>query len=306
MIRKIIICFIAFFILFFTSNCKFSEKKETKDDYTLKAELVSGVPEKINTEIKMIKSQMNLNNFTFSSLKTGIDTLDVYFGTMEQGSKRGYWVSGVLNDTTLTWSTLSLEKGDTLEFPATNIDIKFNNGTKQVSLKVIHNTETDSITYTWLHNGENSKIASIVDVELPIQINKPLPELELELMNGDTLRTKELSGRHVVINWWNTGCKPCIAAMPKLNNLVEKYKSDSDVYFLAIAFDKRERVENLLNKRDFNFTHTLGDMETAEVFGKSYPKYVILNPEGRVTYYTSGGSEKTYKKIDKVIAEQIE
>jgi thiol-disulfide isomerase/thioredoxin len=143
------------------------------------------------------------------------------------------------------------------------------------------------------------------DIELPIRVNKPLPELELELMNGDTLNTKELSDKYVVINWWNTGCKPCIAGIPKLNGLVKKYKT-SDVFFLAIALDKRERVENLLRKREFNFTHALGNKKAAEIFGQSYPKYVILNPKRKVIYFRGGGSEERYEQIDRILSKKID
>lgn len=54
---------------------------------------------------------MNLSDLTYSSLKTGIDALDVYFGTMKgNSSRKGYWISGYLNDSAWTWSTVSLEK----------------------------------------------------------------------------------------------------------------------------------------------------------------------------------------------------
>lgn len=304
--KKIIMYVISVFLLSVTVNCNFSEKKEQKDDYNLKAELRPGTPEVLDSLINLIKKQRNWNDFTYSSLETGIDTLNIYFGTMQVNSSwKGLWIAGHTNDSSITWSTAG-KISDTSKFHTDTFAIELNNATKKVSLRVKHNPKTDYITYTWLNEENKSQTAYMEDIELPFRVNKPLPELELELMNGDTLSTKELSGKHVVINWWNTGCKPCIAAMPKLNNLVEKYKSASDVYFLAIAFDKRKRVENLLSKREFNFTHALGDMETAKIFGKSFPKYVILNSEGIVTYFTSGGSEQTYKKIDKLLAEQIE
>lgn len=307
MIRKTIISFIIAFISIYVTSCNFSEKKETEDNYTLKAELISGIPEKLNKGLNDIKNQMNLSDFKYSSLKTGIDTLDIYFGRMKQAYREGYWVSAYnTNDSAWTWSTVSLKNSDTLKFPANNIELKLGDSKnpKRISLKIIHNTKENSIIYTWLCNGKKSKKACLSEVTLPIQINKPFPELELELLNKDTLNTKELADKYVVINWWNTGCKPCIAGMPKLNGLVEKYKT-SNVLFLSIAFDKKEKVENLLKKKEFNFTHALGNKKAAEIFGQSYPQYVILNPEGKVIYFKSGGSEQRYEQIDRILSNKI-
>ena len=70
--------------------------------------------------------------------------------------------------------------------------------------------------------------------------------------------------------------------------------------------DKRERVENLLRKREFNFTHALGNKKAAEIFGQSYPKYVILNPKGKVIYFRGGGSKERYEQIDRILSKKID
>ena len=62
-------------------------------------------------------------------------------------------------------------------------------------------------------------------------------------MNGNLVDTKQLKGKVVVINFWFTTCPPCKAERPYLNQIVDDYKSDPNVVFIAIALDKKEQLE---------------------------------------------------------------
>jgi hypothetical protein len=93
--------------------------------------------------------------------------------------------------------------------------------------------------------------------------------------------------------------------MPGLNSLVEKYKSNPEVVFLAIAFDDKESVKYFLTKKNFNYMQTLGDSEAAKLFGKTYPKNIIVNPQGITTYYSEGAGENKYMYIDKELIRQL-
>lgn len=290
----------------FLSNCNHAHKEIIEDNQGFrKANLSSQAPEVLEAFIEEISSPLGLSDIHYSSFETGIDTIRIYFGSMNQSEKAGYWITLQINDMIVNWVTINLIEIDTLEFPANNIDINFDNGAKRISLRVMHEPDTDEVYYTWLNHGEKNRNALIVEIETPIKINYPFPELDLELMNGDIINTREFSGKFIVINWWHTGCGPCIAAIPGLNMLADTYKDNSEVVFLAIAFDKRERVDNLLNRRDFFFLHSIGEKETSEIFGEIFPQYVIINPEGIVTYYSTGGSENCYEAIKAALETQM-
>ena len=58
----------------------------------------------------------------------------------------------------------------------------------------------------------------------------------------------------IVLNLWSTTCGPCIAEIPQLNNVAEKYKSDSDIVFIAVSYDKKDKetIEDFLKEIGFS------------------------------------------------------
>lgn len=287
-------------------GCMQVSEENNKEEVFLKTNLISEAPKSLEPTMEFIASQMSLSDLKYASLETGIDSVSIYFGSMKQFDNPGHWISLAINDSILSWSTVPLPDTDTLEFPSNNVDLNFDNGTKRISLCVMHNPDTNEVFYTWLQQGEIINHAQIVNIDTPIQINHSFPDLEVSLLSEGPLKINDLSGKYVVINWWHTGCGPCVAAIPGLNQLVTKYKDHPDVEFIAIAADSKERVEGLLERKEFKFLQSLGNKESTGIFGESFPKYVIVNPEGVVTYLASGGSENSHEGIDRSLSQQIE
>jgi hypothetical protein len=50
---------------------------------------------------------------------------------------------------------------------------------------------------------------------------------------------------------------------------------------------------------------TLGNNETVKLFGESFPKNIIVNPQGIITYYSEGGHENKYMDIDEELKRQL-
>jgi thiol-disulfide isomerase/thioredoxin len=238
-------------------------------------------------------------------LATGIDSINVVFGEMTQGNNKGYWISLYSNKTLKSFTTVSLEKNESSEILSKKIDIEYDNSSKRISLQVKHNPSSDEVTYTWLDNNEKSKTLKIANIERPIQKNKQFPTVKLESLNGESISVQDFEGKYVIINWWATTCAPCRKEIPGLNKLVEKYKTNKDVVFLSIAFDKKERLENYLKYNEFKYLQTLGDKKTSEIFGETFPKNIIVNSEGIVTYYSEGGHENKHIEIEEELKRQM-
>jgi thiol-disulfide isomerase/thioredoxin len=123
----------------------------------------------------------------------------------------------------------------------------------------------------------------------------------VEKLGGDFLNTQQLMGKWTILNWWSTRCAPCISEMPGLNQLVNKYRADDRVQFVAIAEDSKEKLSRFLNKKEFANQQTIGNEATPTIFGEAYPVHIIINPQGEVAYYAVGGGKNTYKYLDEVI-----
>lgn len=101
----------------------------------LTSKLISGCP----NELESIKNQLGLKNFSYASLETGVDSLDVVFGEMTQGETNGYWISHYSNKVLKSFSTVSFEKNESSEILSKKIDIDYDDSSKRISLQVWYN-----------------------------------------------------------------------------------------------------------------------------------------------------------------------
>jgi thiol-disulfide isomerase/thioredoxin len=114
---------------------------------------------------------------------------------------------------------------------------------------------------------------------------------------------KNLKGKVVVLNFWATWCGPCRREIPELNNLVEKYKDNSDVVFVAITNDLRERVANFLSSNEFKYKVAF---DVDSVYQKynvtAVPTHVIIDKDGFISSRIVG----SLPQMDEILSEKIE
>ena len=124
------------------------------------------------------------------------------------------------------------------------------------------------------------------------------PAFKLTSMDGKVFESASLRGKVVILNFWFTGCVPCVAEMPKLNELVEKFKDD-DVVFIAPTWDSKTVLQTFLKNHTFKYnivpsaislivnTYSSG---TGEVV---MPTTIIIDKEGSIHTRIEGGLIKT-------------
>jgi peroxiredoxin len=135
-------------------------------------------------------------------------------------------------------------------------------------------------------------------------VGKPAPDFDLTDMNGKQYRLRDLKGKVVVLNFWFTACVPCIAEMPELNSIKEKYK-DREIVFLGLGRDPAERVKAFLKTHVFDYTLFPDAINTAEAYGISiYPTSIVIDRTGTVHYVQVTGTdikESLSGEIDSVL-----
>ncbi len=134
-------------------------------------------------------------------------------------------------------------------------------------------------------------------------------------MNGTEYDLETLRGKIVVINLWGTFCAPCIAEMPKLNDLVEKYK-DKNVVFLAPAVDDKTLLEGFLKNNEFKYQvlpSSFGIVkqyapkkkgktpDASGSFVMALPPHLIIDEDGTVVKHFWGYGEKTADDLSETI-----
>lgn len=290
-----------FFLLFAAIFFALTLEAQELNNHYLSTTLSPGYPAEAPSKIK----KMNFPQIKSASFETGVDSIKVLFGSFMQDEKELYFAALNSNENFI-FQMFNLKKSDSSKPPQQDVEFKLNNSTIKISVRVMHDPATDEVFYYWINKNGSSKIALIEKIDRPIQENKPMPNFSIETLKGTKLELDDFKGKYLVINWWATTCAPCIAEMPGLNEMVERYKSKNDVRFIAIARDDKSKLEDFLTKRDFKYEQTLFTKEVIPIFGNSYPKHIIVNPKGVVTYYAEGGSAEAHLNIEKSLKIQLE
>jgi peroxiredoxin len=84
-------------------------------------------------------------------------------------------------------------------------------------------------------------------------IGAPAPDFTAKTMKGKQIQLSKLKGQVIVLNFWSTGCAPCIEEMPQLNKLVKHY-AGKKVTFISLAFNNAETLRKFFVTNPFEFT----------------------------------------------------
>ncbi len=248
---------------------------------------------------------------TSAKIETGIgESLELHIGTGKQGNVPLYWMmieSSLFPGRFVSAFDESKNIDMSLNICRDTIKHVFRGDSVMIAFEMIHHLSTNEIQYIWLDGNNNrSEKAIFIPLDNPLQKGKKFPDLTVEQLNGEKLSFSDLAGKIVVINWWATTCGPCIAEMPGFNKLVEQYKENPNVVFIAIAQDKKERVTGFLEKNKFNYIQTLANNDAIKLFGTAMPVNVVINSAGRICHHSRGGYSDKYLEIERIIKGLVE
>lgn len=131
--------------------------------------------------------------------------------------------------------------------------------------------------------------------------DKPLPEGALNMLDGSVKSFKDFQGNLLVVNLWYINCGPCIAEMPYLNDLVEKYK-DEDITFLALSFDSIPDITNFLERTDFTYIQGQISRNFSSNLSPVAPAHFIVDKDGIIRDILIGAPRNTQEIYNRLIS----
>ncbi len=120
----------------------------------------------------------------------------------------------------------------------------------------------------------------------------PAPDVDFTLIDGSRLSLKSLQGKPVLVFFWATTCKICIAKTPEMNQLYRNLKPKGlEMIAVAMPYDPPTRVVEFAEKLEMPYPVALDHQaEIVRAFGnvKVTPTTFLINVDGTIAWRKHG------------------
>lgn len=124
------------------------------------------------------------------------------------------------------------------------------------------------------------------------------PDFTLKELKGETIKLSGLRGKVLVVNFWSTGCPPCIAEMPTFERLAELMKG-KPFQILTITSDPKEVLERAARQLGIKVPILLDpNGQVASSYAVYFtPMTFIIDMDGKVNQRLTGAANWADKTV---------
>ena len=137
------------------------------------------------------------------------------------------------------------------------------------------------------------------------KVGDTMADAELYDLEGKVHHLSDFKGKVILLDFWSSGCGPCIMSIPELRKLAETHKEN--LHVISISQDDKKNWKAASERHNITWNN-LNDFQGANGICAKYdtsgiPYYVIISPEGTIVNtwvgYSKGVIEKILKKYIK-------
>jgi peroxiredoxin len=158
--------------------------------------------------------------------------------------------------------------------------------TNSVDSKFVFNSDY----YNSLLTNRKIEIENKIPDSAGLAIGDLSPDWTLPSLNGEQIKLSALKGNVVVLEFWFPGCAGCLAAIPKMNNIYQKYlKKGLNIFGVEFTNAKSSVLKTYVNKNMVQYPI----LYSAETVSKSYsvtsaPTIFLIDKQGVIRYISMG------------------
>ncbi len=127
---------------------------------------------------------------------------------------------------------------------------------------------------------------------------KKLPRISVTDLEGKKHDVSEFLGEGpVLLNFWATWCKPCLAELPKVEAFQKEWAEKSGLKLITVSIDdprSQKQIKPFVHRHGFEFpVYTDSNQEALrKLGGRGVPFNVLIGTDGRILDAHAGFKEK--------------
>lgn len=125
---------------------------------------------------------------------------------------------------------------------------------------------------------------------------KPVPKFAFTDIKGNVYTSKNTLGKIVVLKCWFITCHACVAEMPDINKIVDRYANRKDILFISLAIDDKQPLVSFLKTKEFKYQTVSNQKDYMEnkLHVVGYPTHIVIDKKGIVQKTVDGVNTLAY------------
>jgi cytochrome c biogenesis protein CcmG/thiol:disulfide interchange protein DsbE len=122
---------------------------------------------------------------------------------------------------------------------------------------------------------------------------RTVPKFSVETLDGDTLTSRDLAGKSVIVNFWNSWCLPCQQEHPALTQFYARHRDDPNFAFVGIVRDDtKAATQRWIEKYgdDWTIATDPGGKAALAFATRGQPETYAISADGVIVGYQFGPS----------------
>lgn len=122
-------------------------------------------------------------------------------------------------------------------------------------------------------------------------------------IKGNVIELKKFRNKYVILNFWASWCKPCVAEMPALDSIY-KYCSKNKIAIISVSQDQnKENCLKAIQKYQMNWMNIFNDPMVNNAYGNNpaLPQVYLIDKTGKIIYSRTDDKDYDLNKLIGVV-----